>query len=101
MRELKIGDLTVSLPIIQGGMGVGFSLSSLASAVANQGGVGVISAAAIGIRKGFFCNFFEANVNAQIAIWSNVYRAKEIVSVKELIKLLMEEYKKHFPVQTS
>lgn len=49
MKSLKIGDLTISLPIIQGGMGVGVSLSGLASAVANEGGVGVISAAGIGL----------------------------------------------------
>ena len=36
MKELIIGDLTARIPIIQGGMGVGISLSSLASAVANQ-----------------------------------------------------------------
>lgn len=45
---LHIGDLTARIPIIQGGMGVGISLSGLASAVANEGGVGVISAAMIG-----------------------------------------------------
>ena len=45
MKTLKIGDLLARLPIIQGGMGVGISLSGLASAVANQGGVGVISSA--------------------------------------------------------
>ena len=50
MKALKIGDLTVRLPIIQGGMGVGVSLSGLASAVANQGGVGVISAVGIGMN---------------------------------------------------
>ena len=33
------------MPIVQGGMGVGISLAGLASAVANQGGVGPISAA--------------------------------------------------------
>ena len=36
-------------PIIQGGMGVGISLSGLASAVANQGGIGVISSVALGL----------------------------------------------------
>lgn len=36
MKSFKIGDLTVKLPIIQGGMGVGVSLSGLASAVANE-----------------------------------------------------------------
>lgn len=49
MKSFKIGDLTVKLPIIQGGMGVGVSLSVLASAVANEGGVGVISCAGIGL----------------------------------------------------
>ncbi len=44
-----IGDLSVEAPIIQGGMGIGISLSSLASAVANEGGVGVLSAAGIGM----------------------------------------------------
>ena len=34
---------------IQGGMGVGISLSGLASAVANEGGVGVISCAGLGL----------------------------------------------------
>ena len=43
MKSLKIGDLLARIPIIQGGMGVGVSLSGLASAVANEGGVGVIS----------------------------------------------------------
>lgn len=43
--ELKIGDLTVKKPIIQGGMGIGISLSELAGAVAKAGGVGVISTA--------------------------------------------------------
>lgn len=45
----EIGDLKIMAPIIQGGMGVGISLKSLASAVANEGGVGVLSAAGIGM----------------------------------------------------
>jgi NAD(P)H-dependent flavin oxidoreductase YrpB (nitropropane dioxygenase family) len=49
MRELKIGGLTIPVPIIQGGMGVGISMSGLAAAVANEGGVGVISAAGLGL----------------------------------------------------
>lgn len=47
MIELKLGGLRIPVPIIQGGMGVGISLSGLAVAVANQGGVGVISAAGL------------------------------------------------------
>lgn len=49
MKALKIGDLTATTPIVQGGMGVGVSLSRLASAVANEGGIGVISAAGLGL----------------------------------------------------
>ncbi len=49
MKSLKIGDLVARLPIVQGGMGVGISLSGLASAVANAGGVGVISSAGLGL----------------------------------------------------
>lgn len=36
MRTLQIGNLMPRLPIIQGGMGVGVSLSGLAAAVANR-----------------------------------------------------------------
>lgn len=49
MPELKIGNLVAKLPIIQGGMGVGISMSGLASAVANAGGIGVISSVALGM----------------------------------------------------
>lgn len=65
LKELKIGDLTAKLPIIQGGMGVAISLSGLASAVANEGGIGVISAAVIGmLEPDFSINFLEANIRA-------------------------------------
>ena len=50
LPELKIGNLVARYPIIQGGMGVGISLSSLAGAVAKSGGIGVISAAQPGWR---------------------------------------------------
>lgn len=49
MKSFFIGNKEVQIPIIQGGMGVGISLSGLASAVANEGGVGVISCAGIGL----------------------------------------------------
>src|SRR5690554_2834006 len=51
MNPLKIGDLIIPVPIVQGGMGIGISLSGLASAVANQGGIGVIAAAGIGMLE--------------------------------------------------
>lgn len=49
MKSLKIGNLLAQLPIVQGGMGVGISLSGLASAVAREGGIGVISSAGLGL----------------------------------------------------
>jgi NAD(P)H-dependent flavin oxidoreductase YrpB (nitropropane dioxygenase family) len=46
--KLQIGSLSANIPIVQGGMGVRVSLSSLASAVANQGGIGTISSIGLG-----------------------------------------------------
>ena len=42
---IQIQDKFLNIPLIQGGMGVGVSLSSLAGNVAKCGGMGVISAA--------------------------------------------------------
>ncbi|MDD2564553.1 MAG: nitronate monooxygenase family protein [Salinivirgaceae bacterium] len=63
MKTLKIGGLTIKVPIIQGGMGVGVSLSGLAVAVANEGGVGVISAAGLGlVHKNSALDYIQANI---------------------------------------
>jgi len=65
IQGLKIGGLTTKLPLIQGGMGVGVSLSGLASAVANQGGIGVIATAGIGMLEPDFAgDFLAANMRA-------------------------------------
>ncbi|MBA7669090.1 hypothetical protein ES703_77218 [subsurface metagenome] len=62
---LRIGDLEANIPIIQGGMGVGISLSSLTSAVANEGGIGVIATAGIGqFEPDWYTNYNEANKRA-------------------------------------
>ncbi|HCU68044.1 MAG TPA: nitronate monooxygenase [Desulfomicrobium sp.] len=63
--QLKIGDLVAKIPIIQGGMGVGISLSGLASAVAKEGGIGVIAGAMIGMGEpDIGSNYREANMRA-------------------------------------
>lgn len=49
--QLKISHIMPELPILQGGMGVGISLSNLASAVANAGGVGIISGTGISVEE--------------------------------------------------
>lgn len=74
-KELKIGDLTAKLPLIQGGMGIGVSLSNLAAAVANEGGVGIISGVQIGFREeDFSTNPIGANLRA---IKSEIRKARE------------------------
>ncbi len=63
MKSLKIGDLCAEIPVVQGGMGVGISLSGLSSAVANEGGIGVISAAGLGaIYNRLSNNYREASI---------------------------------------
>ncbi len=52
MKSFKIGDLTIPVPIVQGGMGIGISLSGLASAVAKEGGIGTIAAVGTGLIHG-------------------------------------------------
>lgn len=64
-KGFKIGDLNIQAPIVQGGMGIGVSLSNLAAAVANEGGVGVLSAAGIGmLSKDFSKNTMKANMDS-------------------------------------
>ena len=75
MSELKIGNLCPRVPVIQGGMGVGVSLSGLAGAVAAAGGIGVISTAQIGFRNPDFTkNPIECNLQA---IGDEIKKARE------------------------
>jgi nitronate monooxygenase len=73
---LKIGDLTAPLPIIQGGMSVGISLSGLAGAVASEGGVGVIGTAGIAMIDPDFSQGFEEMNNRVLR--SEIRKAREI-----------------------
>jgi nitronate monooxygenase len=74
LPPLVIGDLTMSLPIIQGGMGVAISLAGLASAVANEGGIGVIATAGIGFQDPHLVSKFrEAN---KVALRNEIRKAR-------------------------
>lgn len=102
LKSLNIGDLTAKIPIVQGGMGVGISLSGLASAVANHGGVGVIAAAGIGrLEPDFFSDFTGSNVRA---LKKEIRKARELTkgilgvnimtvfsNFKELVEAAVEE----------
>jgi nitronate monooxygenase len=64
---LSVGGIKARIPIIQGGMGVGISLSGLASAVAKAGAIGVIATAGIGqFEADLDNNFKEANIRAMV-----------------------------------
>lgn len=90
------------MKIIQGGMGVGISGASLASAVANQGGVGVIAAAMIGIDEpDIVSNPIEANIRA---LRNEIRKAREatrgilgvnimvaLTNFSEMVKTAIEE----------
>ena len=73
---LKIGDLTARIPVIQGGMGVGVSLSSLAGSVALNGGVGVISSAQIGFKDPMW-DVSPVETNLRV-LQEEICKAKEI-----------------------
>ena len=77
MIKTKITELFgIQYPVIQGGMGVGISLSGLAGAVAAEGGIGIISTAQIGYREPDFDDHpIEANMRA---IGKEVAKAKEL-----------------------
>lgn len=78
MPKLRIGDSVAKLPIVQGGMGVGISLSGLASAVANEGGIGVIAANSIGmLDPDYYASHKDANA---IALRKEIRKAREMSS---------------------
>ncbi|MFC0876174.1 NAD(P)H-dependent flavin oxidoreductase [Saccharicrinis sp. FJH2] len=75
MKAFNIGDLRIPIPIIQGGMGIGISLSGLASAVANMGGIGVIATVGIGfIEDNSSINLKNKHIEA---IRNEIRKAKE------------------------
>ena len=81
MSGSKFSQLTV--PLIQGGMGVGISLGGLAGAVAREGAMGVISTASIGFtEKDFYENPAEAS---ERALRREIRKARKISEGKGMI----------------
>ncbi len=89
MKTLTIGNLKAHIPIIQGGMGVGISLSGLASAVANEGGIGVISSAGLGLLYNkLSSNFAEASILGLIEELKKARaKAKGIIGVNVMVAM--------------
>lgn len=51
LPTLKIANLDIKYPIVQGGMAIKASMSRLAAAVANEGGIGLIAGTALSIKE--------------------------------------------------
>jgi nitronate monooxygenase len=90
LPPLRIGNFVSRLPIVQGGMGVGISLSGLASAVAEQGGIGVIAGAMVGIGEpDVRTNSTGANVRAlQREIRTARQRTRGLIGVNIMVALV-------------
>jgi NAD(P)H-dependent flavin oxidoreductase YrpB (nitropropane dioxygenase family) len=71
-----IGNIKIPVPIIQGGMGIGVSLSGLAAAVANMGGIGIISSVGIGlIDEKAYTTYKKSNI---AAIRKEIQKARKL-----------------------
>lgn len=90
-------DWNLSIPLIQGGMGIGVSRSKLAGAVAKEGGMGVISTAQIGYDDPDFVGN-ESRCNLK-AITDHIQKAKEIANgngmVAVNVMVALQHYKEH------
>ncbi|OLP18134.1 2-nitropropane dioxygenase [Leptolyngbya sp. 'hensonii'] len=84
LPSLQIGQHVARYPVIQGGMGIRISGARLAAAVANAGGIGIISAVALGLNSPYFDikvrnthkrreQFFEAN---RLALIDEIQKAR-------------------------
>lgn len=67
LPPLRIGKHEARYPIIQGGMGVRVSGAHLASAVANEGGIGVVASVALSLNSPYYSekrDYFKGNKRA-------------------------------------
>ncbi len=77
LPPLSIGKHTALYPIIQGGMGIRISGANLASAVANAGGIGIISAVCLGLNSPYYQkgSLFKAN---RLALIDEIKKARQL-----------------------
>ncbi len=89
LPSLRIADLIINPPIIQGGMGVRVSRSGLAAAVANEGGIGVIAGVGLGKFENLPGSEFEAvnNEALRVEIRKAKKMSKGIIGVNIMVAL--------------
>jgi len=89
LKPVILGKKTLSVPIIQGGMGIGVSLHMLVSAVMREDAMGVISAAQPGYRQpDFYTNSLKANLRAlaeEIALSRAQSNGKGMIGVNVMV----------------
>ena len=97
MGKLTIGNRVLDIPLVQGGMGVAVSRSSLAGAVAAEGGMGTISTAQIGYdEEGFETDQEGCNLKAiakHIALAKQKANGRGMIAVNVMVAL--NYYKEH------
>ena len=77
LKPIKLGKILVPVPIFQGALSIGLSMSTLAAAVAKEGGVGIIAASKIGFREPDYSSD-PLTANKRI-LTREVRRARELV----------------------
>lgn len=94
MQGIKIGNFSLEVPVIQGGMAVSVSRASLSAAVANAGGLGVIGASGLSvedvvreIREARELSRGALGINIMVAV-SNFTKIVE-AAVKEKIDVIL------------
>ena len=76
LKTFSIGHLKPLYPVIQGGMGIGISLHSLAGHVAKCGGIGIISGVQTGFRKP---NFIQDPLKANLlSLETEIAKARQM-----------------------
>jgi nitronate monooxygenase len=75
--QLRIGPFTADYPIVQGAMGVRVSLSSLAAAVTNAGGIGTIASVGLGDIE---ASKYEYERMSREALAEEIRRAKSLTA---------------------
>lgn len=90
--EIKGKEMTI--PVVQGGMGIGISTGELAGAVAAEGGMGTLSFVNCGYEEeDFYQNPIEANKRA---FEKNLKKAKEISQGKGILMVNIMHVVNHF-----
>ncbi len=85
MKGIEICGKVLNVPVLQGGMGIGVSMSSLAGAVALQGGMGTISTACAGYKEAdYLKNPQEADMRA---LTNYIQTAKEIANGNGMVAI--------------